>query len=282
MGKDDIPRFDDGFVPIDLDRKTIETFKYLKQLDKRMKAFKRMYTWAMTKDLYDLVVSKIPSGKRYGKLLKSLKIGELQGGDVPIFAVYIDNKAKGIKKIDGSRTVVYVRDRKIPTRIKPEIKLLIDKGPWTVDTIPFWPSKKDAVVIQRKVDKRTVEKIEKLQEKQKGDIRESLIKLGQKNVDMAVKSKAMGMAKAKAVPDVVYEMMSLEFGGGSQKPLALWRSSQAQLKTKSRTILSRYKNIYNTLYDIKYMGWRKYPTVTNKVKISQISAGKSFMKQIGL
>ena len=162
MGKQS--KSDDDFIDLELDHEGKSTFKFVKELDKRADAIKRMFVWAMANDLYELVTEKIPKGKRYDKLIKSLKVGE---GDKGVFAVYIDNKAKGIKKIDAQKTLIYIRPRHIQDKPKKEIQILADYGPWTIDTLPFWPSRKDAVIVQRKVDQRTVSKIADKQDKQK-------------------------------------------------------------------------------------------------------------------
>ncbi len=199
---------------------------YLETMDRRALAFMRAYNWALTNDLYEMVKDGIPQGQKYGSLIKSLKLGELTGPKGSTFAVFIDSQSKHLKQMDAQRTVIYVRKRQVPTRVKPEIQILIDKGPWTMETIPFWPSKKDALIIQRKTDTRTADKITRLQKGQKDVIRRDLAKLNIKSVDQATKQKMMGGRKVKAVTDVANEMTTLEFGGGKKTFLANWTGQE--------------------------------------------------------
>lgn len=255
---------------------------YLKSMERRAPAFQRAYNWALANDLYEMIKDGIPQGQKYGGLIKSLKLGEFTGQkDTSVFSVFVDSESKHLKKMDAQRMVIYVKRRVNPTKVKPEIEILINKGPWTAETIPFWPSKKDALIIQRKVDTRTAQKITKLQNGQRDDVRRDLARLNVKEVDQAVKQKMLGGRKAKAITDVAYEMISLEFGGMKTKASGLWRNSIHKLSGMQKSILSRYRRISQMLYDPRYKAFSGYPKVETKVKMSQLNAAKGFVRQIG-
>lgn len=246
----------------------------------RAKAFKRAYNWALVNDLYGMIKDGIPKGQRYGTLFKSLKLGELQRAKDPTFGIFIDSKAKNIKKMDAQRTIIYIKKRQAPMKQKPEIQMLVDRGPWTSDTIPFWPSKKDAVIIQRKTDARTMQKVVKMQKSQKDNIRRELLKLNVKSVDDAVKHKLTDGRKAKAFTDVASEMTTLEFGGGKTKASGLWRNSVRKLPTMQKTLLTRYKRIGQILYNPRNKAFAGYPKVDTKLKMAQLSNFQGFQKLI--
>jgi hypothetical protein len=275
------PSLKDGFVQISLDADSKATFDYLDNLTPRMKAFKRQALWAMATDLHQDILDKIPTDKQYDKLRQALKVGELSDNRDPCFAVFLDAKAQDAKKIDGERTLIYIRERKIPVKVKPEVQILIDKGPWTVDTLPFWPSKKDAVTVQRKVGKRILDKVAKMQASQQADVISQLTKLGKRDITNAMKKKTADTKKTKSVTDVVMQMQTLEFGGGSQRPLALWRSSIKNITNRTKTLLTRYKRIDSTLNDIRNKTWDKYPIINQKVTSAIIKDGDQFLKKIG-
>lgn len=275
------PSLDDGIIQIDFDANTRTSFKFLNELDKRAKAFKRQAIWAIATDVKEAVVAKIPNDKQYDKLKKSLKVGEIAGNKEPSFAIFIDSKSTSVKKIEVNKTLIFIRQRKIPSRVKPEIQILIDRGPWTVDTLPFWPSNKDAVTVQRKVDVPTVNKIQKLQNSQKEEIRSKLIKVGAKGVADSMRKKASKLSLQKAIPDVAFQMQTLEFGGGTQRPVAPWRLALAQIKNMSKTIANRYKKISETFSDLRSQNWQKYPIVNDKVKSSLVQDADNFIKRIG-
>lgn len=268
-----------NIIDIRTDHAGAANLDYVKSMDKRGPAFKRAYNWALANDLHGMIKDGIPRGQS-GTLAKSLKLGETVGPKGSAFSVYIDSQSKHIKKMDSQRTVIYVRRRGIPTRTKPEIQLLIDKGPWTTDTMPFWPSKKDALIIQRKTDSRTAQKIDKLQQAQKDSIRRELSKINVKGVDDAVKRKTMGGRRAKAVSDVAYEMLTLEFGGGKTKASGLWRNSIKKLPSMQKTLLGRHRRIERLLYDPRYKSYSGYPRVGGKVKMSQLNNSRGFVKQV--
>lgn len=272
------------FIDLEIDHSGKAILEYFKQIKDRGAAFKRQFLYAAATDLHELVVDKIPKDKKYGVLAKSLKVGELKNKDSSVFAVFIDNKAKGIKKVDTQNTVVYIRPRRVQDRIKKEIKLLSDRGPWTVDTIPFWPSRKDAVVIQRKVGRRIVEKISKMQAAQKDKVHRELQLLGQKNVDNAITKKNSDFKKAKAIPDVAYEMLTLEFGGGKERGKAMWRTSLLELKpSKMKSVMKRYRQIEQTMLDPRYKNYKKWPATgsSNRIKSAEIKSFIKFQKRLG-
>jgi hypothetical protein len=275
------PSLKDGFVQMSLDANSKATFDYLDKLNIRMKAFKRQALWAIATDLHQDVSDKIPTDKQYDKLRQSLKVGEMAGGAEPLFAVFVDGKSPNVKKIDSNKTLIYIRERKIPVKIKPEIQVLIDNGPWTVDTLPFWPSKKDAITIQRKVGKRILEKVAKMQKNQQTEVMSRLLKLGKKDITNAMKKRSRAAQQSNSVTDVSAQMSTLEFGGGSQRPLALWRVAIKNITNRTKTLLTRYKRINSTLNDIRDKNWNKYPIVNQKVTSAIIKSGDNFFKQVG-
>lgn len=269
----------DDLIEFEATHETKATFKFMDEMPKRGKALKRMIAWALVNDLYELVVDKIPSDRRYDRMRDSLKIGE---GPRDVFAVFIDNKARNVKKVDSPVTLIYVKPRRIQDRIKPEIQLLADNSPWTVDTLPFWPDRRQALVVQRRVDKRIVDKIGKLREDSKSKIERQLFALGERSVASAMSKRRTQMRKAKAVPDIAFEMLTLEFGGGSKRGTAMWRSSLKELfPGRVKTVLKKYKQIKETISKPRSGVWKKWPRVDVKVKRTQLHSFVRFQKQLG-
>lgn len=272
---------EESFIDIDLDHEGKATLKYIKELDKRLDAFKRAFLWAAANDLYEAVTGKIPKNREYARLIKAMKLAETRGQKQPIFSVYADSKARAVRKIDEPHTVIYVRARRISDRTNPDIKLLSEMGPWTVDTIPFWPTAKQAIVIQRRVTKKQVEKVAKMQESQKNKVQRAL--QGIKNYNQNKEQKRLvKKRKARAVPDFVYQMTSLEFGGGKTRPMAIWRNALLAIKTSLvKTITDRYKRVNMILADTRSGNWRTWPTVKNRLPASQLKSFEDFQKKLG-
>ena len=165
-----------SIIELDFDHEGMATERYMKSLDKRMKAFKRQILWALATDLLELVKGKIPNGKRYAQMSLALKVGEVDNGES--FAVYIDSNAKGVKSVDVNKTLFYIKPRRLQDKQDKALMVVVENGPWTVDTIPFWPTPDQAVITQRKVEVKMAEKIAKMQEKQKEKIKNLLKNTG--------------------------------------------------------------------------------------------------------
>src|SRR5580704_3371172 len=178
-----------SFLDLDVDSDGRSVFKFFKELDKRGKAYARMIPYALATDLMDLVKSKL-IGSKYKDISKNLTVA---AGPDNTFAVTFKNRNQKIKKTDAPVTLIYIKAKRVQDRVKPEIKILQDYGPWTVDTIPFWPSKQQAIITQRKVDKRTVDKIGKAKSDIKDKVNRELTKLGQKEVNSAMSRRTSDM-----------------------------------------------------------------------------------------
>ena len=270
--------FDDDFIELELDRSGKDTFNFLKELPKRGEAFKRMIAYAAANDLLELVRDKIPGGRQYKRLLKNLKLGEY--GKDGMFAVFVDNKSRQVNKVDAPTTLLYIKARRIRDKIPEDIQILVKNSPWTVSTIPFWPDKRRAFVQQRKVDRRTVQHVQGIREKQRDKIDRQLRGLGQKETDQAMLKKASGKA-GKAMPDVGYEMLSLEFGGGQKKGFAIWRRSLKELPGRMKSVLHRYKRIQVAIGNPKSSAWKGWPRVDVKINQAQLKSFIKFQKMIG-
>lgn len=270
---------DSDFIELELDHEGKSTFKFISELGKRGKAFKRMLVWAMANDLHELVISKIPGERRFSRLRDALVVGE---GPDDTFAVFIDTKASKVNKIDAPSTLIYVKPRRIQDRIRPEITILSNNSPWTVETIPFWPDSRQAMVVKRKVNKRIVDNITKLRNSQKLKVERELSALGQRSTDNAIARRRMSARKAKAVPDMAFEMLTLEFGGGSERGQAIWRRSLKELiPGKIKTVLKRYKQIQFAIGEPRSGVWKNWPRVDVKVKAVQLRSFIKFQKQLG-
>ena len=106
--------------------------------------------------------------------------------------------------------------------------------------------------------------------------------LGQKDTNSAMSKRGKGARRAKAVPDVAFEMLTLEFGGGNERGLAIWRNSLKELLPgKAKTVLKRYKQIQDALSDSRSNTWRNWPKVDTKIKSTQLKSFIKFQKQLG-
>jgi hypothetical protein len=269
-----------SFFSISWDHNTDRTLRFNEDLDSRAFAATRMMMYAATKELLIGIKSMIPRKDEYKELLDSLKIVEIPGSKKKsAFAVTIDSKARKIKKIDIQRTVLYVRGKKKMDRKSPAITALEDMGPWTPDTIPFWPNKREAVVIQRKVTKREADKISKMQldTKQKEKVASAFANLPGKKPGKGNKDKVS--RNGKAIPDLNMLAHTLEFGGPGQKAVPAWRTTIHNIITMGLSKISKkYKQIDAAFTDPNSREWKKWPRNIEKASLASLG-GLGFGKK---
>jgi len=186
-----------------------------------------------------------------------------------------------VRKIDEARTVLYVRAKRGLLNPAPEkIKFLEDYGPWTTDSIPFWPSKKQAVVVQRKVTRREADHIAHLQKQKAPQTRAMMQKLG---LDKLSKTLASQKSKRnKVVPDTSFAAINLEFGSDGQRPVPAWRVGVGDLmRSGIKTAPRRYRQLKASLSNPDNGAWKRWPNVKDKVKVSAARGYVPFMKKLG-
>ena len=117
--------------------------KYIETLEERRQAMLRAVPYVIAMDVLNGIRSRLPNTTEYRAYRESLKIAEIKGmkeGKFGGFSIFADSKARRVKKVDRSKTVIYIRAKETRMDRPPEdVKILEDYGPWTVDTLPFWP-----------------------------------------------------------------------------------------------------------------------------------------------
>lgn len=268
---------DDDLIELDVDHEGRATFKFIGEMRKRGAAFKRQFAWALATDLQKLVKDKIPGGRKYKELRNSLSVGE---GPNDIFAVFVNQRKVDASRMRTDNTLIYIKPRRAQDRIPESITVLSNHSPWTMETIPFWPKRKHAQVIQRKVDKRIVDKVNKSKKLLRSKIDNELLAAGHRPGSSI--QKRIEAAKTKAVVDLTFEMLSLEFGSGSEQGLAIWRRSLKELiPGRFRSVVQRYKQVRDTIGNSRSSKWRRWPVVPLKVTTPRIRTFLRFQSQLG-
>ena len=273
------------FVDIKKSPKTINNWRLVEEeLEDRGASMHRIVSYLVAKEFYDLLMSKIPGGSKYRNLRQSLRISEVSAGkkgESAAYSVHVPVKSKRVRKMDVAKTVIYVRAKKRLNRPDPAVMLLEDKGPWTADTIPFWPSKREASVIQRKVSKEEAEKVSKMQKPNEGKIRAELLDLGKR-----VKKKKPGKPghvgrKGKAVVDVAMQALDMEFGssGGPSNPI--FRKSVRAIKKGMKRLPEKYRVIKQAMLDPNSKKYKGYPPRVPKISSSEASKFMGFQTRLG-
>lgn len=275
----------DRFVDINPTAATRNNWRLAtEELKDRAAAMSRMISYAAAKEIYDAVLDAIPGGNDYSELKKALKLVEVGGakkGQEAAFAIYVSPKGRRIKKIDVSKTLITIIPKKAQSAAPDDVVLLGRSGPWTADTIPFWPKKSDAIVVQKKVSKRQADAVAKQRKKEFPDIRKQLMEMGRK-VE-AMKPNAPGRLKrnSKAVPDLAMQALSLEFGDQGIRSNPVFRKAIGATKRGMGGLSDRFIQIKDAMTDPNSKKYKNWPAHMNKISSSTAGTFKGFQKRLG-
>jgi len=252
-----------------------------KELSERFNSLRRTISYLSAKSAYDKLMSDIPGGSDYKDLKKSLKISEIGvGDDGGAYSVHVPEKGRRIRKIDVPRTVIYVRAKKRLARPDPGVQILEDKGPWTADTIPFWPNKKEATVVQRKVTKKEADKVAKAQESKVSEVRAALAEVGRRIKPKKPGDPGQVKRGGKAIPDVAMQALELEFGGEGKRSKPVFRRMIAA-STKGVKKLGSHKVVLQSVSDPNSRIYKQFPPKVSKIGTSVAGKFKGFQKRLG-
>lgn len=252
------------------------------ELDERFEALQRIIPYLTAKHGLKKLLSGIPGGSDYKDLRKSLRISEIpMGKKGGAYSIHVPVKGRRIRKVDVAKTVIYVRAKKKLTRPDPAIKILEDRGPWTADTLPFWPNKKEALVVQRKVTKKEADRVAK---EQKNKLPRILTEL--KEAGRTIKKPKAGESghvkrKGKAVPDVAMQALGLEFGGTGKKSRPVFRRMIRFILLLMRRLAKKEPVIKQVLTDANSKKYNQYPPRVGRVSMGEAKKFIGFQKRLG-
>lgn len=231
-----------------------------------------------------LVAERLPSKDDYSTYASSLEVVKVAGvrpAEGVAYAIRVRPRAQRVRKVDSKKVVLYIRPRRRLARVPPQIEVLEKYNPWTLDTLPFMPKKREALVIMRRVNGREVTKIGEQRKRDKPQWRKELARVGVAPAKGATKLK-LGR-NTKALPDVAFEALRLEFGLGVQ-PKPHWRPALRHfLPTGFRSMLRKMPELQAALTKPKFFGWRKWPPkVHTRIRVQDAMAFVPFEKKLNV
>lgn len=275
----------DRFVDITESPDTRNNWRLAKEeLVERGAAMARMISYAVAKEALAALLDEIPGGSDYDELRKALKISEIGGpkkGKESAFAIHIPSKGRRIKKIDVGKTVIFVHAKKSLNRPAEDIQLLEDSGPWTADTIPFWPTDSEALVVQRKVSKREADKVAKEQKLKLPKLVHQFKEMGRSIKPVKPGSPGRIKRNAKAVPDLAMQALNLEFGGGDTKSKPVFRKVFRGIKQSIHGLADRFDEIMDAMTDPNSKTYKTWPKRMDKISSSEAGKFGGFQKRLG-
>jgi hypothetical protein len=251
------------------------------EMEERFASLKRTVSYLSAKASYDKLMSDIPGGSDYKDLKKSLKISEVGvGGKGGAYSVHVPAKGRRIRKMDVPRTVIYVRGKKRLSRPDASVQILEDMGPWTADTIPFWPNKKEATVVQRKVTKKEADKVAKMQLAKASEVRGKLAESGRRLKPKKPGDPGQVKRGGKAIPDVSMQALELEFGGDGKRSKPVFRRMIGAAK-KGVGKMGKNKVVRQSVSDPNSKIYKQFPPKVSKIGTSVAGKFKGFQKRLG-
>lgn len=249
------------------------------QWPKRTRKLIDMFAYLLTADTKKELVGRIPNQDQYKTYKNSVRMASVSGTE-GFYVISANPKARRVKAIVTEKVLLYVRPRRRLGRVAPEITVLEKYSPWTAETMPFTPKRRDAVVVSRRVSASEVKKIARKRRRERPKWSVELAKVGVREVR---KDRQVQIPKGvRAVPDVAFEGLRLEFGIGV-KPVAHWRPAILWAKRNGPTLVIKgNRSLLQALGDPKFQRWKSWPPRVRAVRGGEMVKFIPFMKRLGI
>jgi len=244
--------------------------QFVKQLESRFKEVGKQLAYQSALFVLEEVQRRLPRGP-YRDSLQLVDVGD------GTYAIQAKSTTQKVSDVDAESTVLYVRakSRRV-LRLHPEIGVLAKHSPWTMGTLPFFPSRRYAKVISRKVRRSELENVVEDRKKDRPVWKAELENLGVRpDVKLVIPP------KAQVVPDVAFEALRIEFGLGGKRSRAHWRPALQALARKGiPSMLSSRSPILYPVTSFRYpMGM--FP-VDGTISVSDAEKFAEFQKRLNV
>lgn len=259
-------------VFVEPDKKNASTMQLVGELSARMRAVQRMLPYFASAHTLDHVREKVPQGAK--DLKKALRISRIKGlpDNQTGYVIHAVPRGKATKRSEEESTVLYVSPKSNLLRPVPKsVRILEEHSPWTVDTLPFQPEVRTSVVVSRSVNPRVVAKVREDRQRDRPIWRRKMVEAGLRETR---KDKRIRRNRAlKAIPDVAYDSLRLEFGLGGMPSKPHWRPAILKLASGGLAGMIRSnREISRTMTDPNYQTWRSWKPSELKGTVSILQA----------
>lgn len=266
-------------LKITMDAQSKRSLRVLPSLAARVRMLQRWTVYLLAEQVRKQVLEGIPKDRSLQSYRRSLKTARLLSRH-QAFAVYSDGKAAGVSEVDPACTVVFVRvRRKGLSRPPPQVLILQRYSPWTLDTIPFVPTAKEARVVSREVTAPIVRAVAEARQKDEPQWRAELDRAGSRvsRSDRVPLPKTPG----KPLPDVAFAGLRLEFGMGGARAQPHWSPAMRSApKGLLRAALHRRTDVVKLLSDPASGSWRRLIPHLPPLRPSEAAKFKHFQQRI--
>jgi len=271
-----------GFIKPD--RQNASVMALIGELPSRARAVRKMIPYAASRLVLTQVRQRVPRDAR--DLKKVLTVSRVAGlpDDQTAYVLHAVPRGKATRRSEDETTVLYVSAKaNLLRRVPDSVRILEEHSPWTIDTLPYQPDGRTSVVISRRASPRVVAKVREARAKDRATWRRKMTEAGLREVR---KDKRVQRNRAlKAIPDVAYDSLRLEFGMGGSRSKPHWRPAILQLASGGLAGMIRSnREISRTMTDPSYQGWRSWkPSDTGGVvSIMQAMSYVPFQHVLGI
>lgn len=267
-------------IRIELDPKFRKAAELVREWPARTSRFRRVVPYLAAHYVRDKILEFLPTQDDLAPYRSAIEVVGVSGGAV--YAVRVSARKRRVKKVDIPRTVLYVQANKRLSRTLPEIAVLEQYSPWTVQTLPFTPKRSEALVVSRKVSRREVERIAKARMRDQQEWQKALSKAGRREVR---KDKRLDIPKkVHALPDVAFEALRLEFGLGGVKGQPHWKPAIRDfLSSGLKGMLRQDRRLVHLFTKKSFTAWKRWPPRTaTKIRMGELRNYLPFQKKLGI
>lgn len=194
--------------------------KLIEQLPERAAAIVKTFPQLIAMDVLKMVQSGAPRDiEGYPDMLKVKDLPSVQGWELTAILPPGWASSQRLRSVDVKRTVLYVRPKvKGGKVVEPATVVLERNNPWTMDTLPYEPSRFEASMLSRRVTEKEARQIEMLRRE---DLRAIRIEL--KGLGVQLRPTAKVLLSRRVTRDIAFEVLRHEFGIPPIQGRAHWK-----------------------------------------------------------
>lgn len=194
--------------------------KLVEQLPERIAAIVKTFPQLIAADVLKMVQSGAPTDiEGYPDMLKVKDLPSIQGWELTAILPPGWASSQRLRSIDVKRTVLYVRPKvKGGVVVEPATVVLERNNPWTMDTLPYEPSRFEASMLSRRVTEKEARQIEMWRRE---DLRAIRIEL--KDLGVQLRPPAKVLLSRRVTRDIAFEVLRYEFGIAPIQGRAHWK-----------------------------------------------------------
>lgn len=245
----------------------------------RARAVAKQFAYKAASKAYEDLKDNISTSNR--ALAESLQFARVTGlpDSEAGFVIRAVPEGTSVEKTGVDNTLVYVSAKPKAPR---SALILEEHSPWPVDMLPYEPPSGKVDMVSRRVSPRVVARVREVRKRDRPVWRRKMNEAGLREIR---KDQRLDMnRRMKAVPDVAFDSIRLEFGLGGTPPRPHWRPAILQLASRGGAgKISRQREFFRAMTDPTYMGWKKWPSrVPAKAGVMELKRYVPFEKKLGL